>query len=192
MIFMNKPKKLILGFTGLLASGKGAAAKYLEEKHQAGAYRFSTMLRDLLNRLYLPQSRDLLVKMSESMRAAFGEDVLAQTMANDVANDAHQIIVVEGIRRLADIAYLSKLPNFVLVEIFADPKVRYARLIKRGENKDDNSKTYEQFLADHQRSTEVSILEVIKHATERTDNNGNLESLRKQLDELVKKYKRSL
>lgn len=189
---MNKQKKVILGFTGLLASGKGTAAKYLEEKHQAATFRFSTMLRDILDRVYVPQTRDNMIRLSEFLRGTYGEEVMAKTIAEDVEKSDEKIVVVEGVRRMADIAYLSKLPNFILVEIFAEPRTRYERLIKRGENPDDNSKTYEQFLADHQRSTELSILDVIKHATERVDNNGDLANLHKQLDELVKKYKRSL
>lgn len=181
-------KKIILGFTGQLASGKGLVAKYYSEKYGAGTYRFSTILRDLADRLYVPQSRDNLIKVSESVRGTFGEDVLAKAMAKDAEADKHELIVVEGIRRLADIEYLFKLPNFVLVEIFADPKTRYERLIKRGENTDDTSKTYEQFLADHQRTTELSILDVAKQATEKIDNNGSVEKLYEQLDALVKKY----
>ena len=181
-------KKVILGFTGLLASGKGTAAEYLKTAHQASHYRFSTILRDIAKRIYTKETRDNMIKLSECLRAAFGEDILAKTMAQDVKNDTNKIIVVEGIRRLADIEYLNKLPHFVLVEIFADPKIRYERLIKRGENADDTGKTYEQFLADHQRSTELSILDVTKRAEEHVDNNGNLNKLYKQLDKLVKKY----
>lgn len=181
-------KKIILGFTGLLASGKGTAAKYLEEKYQASTYRFSTILRDILNRIYQEQTRDNLIKLSENLRGIFGENLLAKAIAQDVANNPNPVIIVEGIRRLADITYLQKMPNFILVEIFADPQIRYERLIKRGENIDDNTKTYEQFLADHQRSTELSIVEVIKQTSEKIDNNGNLTELQKQLDSLIKKY----
>jgi dephospho-CoA kinase len=181
-------KKVILGFTGLISSGKGTVASYLEKKYEASTYRFSTMLRELLDRIYVEQNRDNIIKISESIRSLFGEDIMAKAMAKDVEKDTNQIVVVEGIRRTADIEYLRQLPHFVLVEIFADPKVRYERLISRGENTDDNSKTYEQFLADHERSTEKSILEVLPFASEHIDNNGDEESLHAQLDELIKKY----
>jgi len=181
-------KKIILGLTGLLSSGKGTAAKYLEKKYGASTYRFSTMLRDILNRLYLKQTRDNMVRLSEMIRSTFGEDTLAKTIAKDAEINKNQIIVVDGIRRPADISYLSNMPNFVLAEIFAAPKIRYGRLILRGENIDDNKKTYKEFLADHQRSTELSILEVIKDAKEKIDNNGDLKSLYARLDNLVAKY----
>lgn len=182
---MPNNKKIILGFTGLLSSGKGAAAKYVEDKYAASTYRFSTMLRDLTGRMYLEQSRDNLIKMSEAIRTTFGEDIMAKVIAQDVTRDKNQIIIVEGIRRMADIAYLSDLPNFILVEIFADPKIRYERLLKRGENSDDATKTYEQFLADHKRSTEITIPEVAEHATEHINNNGTCADLREQIDNII-------
>jgi dephospho-CoA kinase len=74
------------------------------------------------------------------------------------------------------------------VEIFADVKIRYGRIIERRENPDDASKTFEQFLLDHERSTEISIPEVIAEADERIDNNGDEEYLHLQLDALIKKY----
>lgn len=181
-------KKIILGFGGLMASGKGTAAKYLEEAHGAATFRFSTMLRDALNRFYLPHTRDNLIKISENLRATFGEDLMAKTMANDVEKSDNALIVVEGIRRMADIEYLKRLPNFIMVEIFADPKIRHGRLTERGENPDDRTKTFEQFLEDHKRSTEMSIPEVLQYATEKIDNNGSLENLHRQLDALVHKY----
>ncbi len=179
--------KIVFGFTGQLSCGKGTAAKYLEQKYGARTYRFSTKLRNLLEAIYIEHSRDTMIKMSEAVRSIFGEDILAKAMAKDAANDPNPIVVVEGIRRPADIEFLKELPNFILVEIFAEPETRYQRLIKRGENTDDK-KTYEQFLADHQRSTELSILEVTPQAVERIDNNGSMDDLQKQLDALIKKY----
>lgn len=181
-------KKIIIGFTGLIASGKGTATSYLEEKYRAKQYKFSTILRDMASRIYLEHTRDNLIKMSETLRHTFGEDILSQAIAGDAAKENADLVVVDGIRRMTDISHLTKLPNFVLIEIFAEPKTRYERLIKRGENTDDTSKTYEQFLEDHKRSTEVSILDVIPQAKEHIDNNGGLEDLRQQLDAIIKKY----
>lgn len=185
----SKSGKPIFGFVGLLASGKGTAVQYLAERYQASTFRYSTILRDLLGRVYLEQSRDNLIKISECIRATFGEDILAKAIAGDAKRAVANLVVVDGIRRLADIEHLLRLPNFVLIEIFADAKVRYARLVERGENVDDTAKTYEQFLKDHERSTEMSILEVIPQAVERVDNNGTLQDLYRQLDNLIVKHK---
>ncbi len=180
--------KIILGFTGFIASGKGTAAEYLAEKYNAPSYRFSTMLRDILNRIYVESSRDNLIKTSEFIRETFGEDTMAITLGKDVEKDQSDIIVVDGIRRMADIEYLKKMDGFILIHIDANPKIRYERLIKRSENTDDQTKTYEEFLKDHERSTEISIREVAEHAMEKIDNSGTFEELNKQIDNIIQKY----
>lgn len=179
---------IILGFTGPMASGKGAAALYLQNRHHAKTFRFSTILRDLLKRLDLPETREHIVAMSETVRRTFGEDILAKAMAHDAATADRSLIVIEGIRRADDIKYLKQLPNFVLVAIDADMRTRYERIIKRRENPDDQSKTWEQFTADHERPTEITIAPVMAEAKERIDNNGTSEDLERQLDALVHAY----
>lgn len=178
--------KKIFGFTGLMACGKGTIAKYLKEKHGAATFRFSTPMRDLLDRLYLPQTRENMSNISRITRAQFGQDLYSKVIANDASNAESDIVVVEGIRRLEDVVELRKLPNFTLVAIDVDAKVRYERLRVRGENPDDNTKTWEQFLKDHELETEVTIPEVMEKADKRVDNNSDMDSLAKQLDELVK------
>ncbi len=181
-------KKVIFGFVGQMGSGKGTAAKYLAEKHDAKTYKFSTILRDILGRLYLPTSRDNMVKTSEMVRATFGEETLARVIAEDVGTIDSPLIMIDGIRRTADCAYLLKLPEFVLVEVTADIDVRLQRIQARGENPDDATLTMEQFKANHERSTEKSIAEIAEKATEHIDNNGDAAELEAQIDALVQKY----
>ncbi|MEK7532188.1 MAG: AAA family ATPase [Patescibacteria group bacterium] len=180
--------KIILGFVGEMASGKGTVVSYIQEKYGAATYSFSTMLRDMLDRLYLPHTRDNMIDLSVWVRGHFGEDVMARTMANDIEKDPHDIVAVEGIRRPADIEYLKKLPGFHVIEIIADERARFERLVKRAQNPGDATKTLEEFQADSQKPTEISIREVAREATERVDNNGTVEELQQQLDALIKKY----
>ena len=181
--------KLILGFVGQMASGKGTAVSYLKEKYGASTYRFSGMLTDILNRLYLPNDREHLQKLSQSLRETFGEETLAKVMAEDVKNDTNNVIAIDGIRRPGDVAHLKNVPGFILVNITADIEKRFERLSKRGEKTDDLSKTFEQFKQEHNNEAEVKIEEVARDAKEWIDNNNVLENLHTQLDQLIKKYK---
>ena len=178
--------KIILGFTGLMACGKGTAAKYLVEKHRAISFRFSTTMRDLLDRLYLEHSRENMSKISLVIREGFGQDVFSRVMAKDVINSEAAIVVIDGIRRMEDLDHLKNIPGFKLVAVDVDMRTRYERLIARRENSDDQIKTWEQFQADHQLETEVTISETVKAADITIDNNGTSDDLNKQLDELVK------
>ena len=178
--------KIILGFTGLMACGKGTAARYLDEKYNADTFRFSTMLRDVLDRLYLPQSRENFQIISPLLRETFGQDLMAKVIARDVESADSRIIAIDGMRRPADIEYLKKLPGFRMVAIDVDAKVRYERLRARAENPGDAEKTWEQFQKEHEAETEIYIPELMKQADVTIDNNGTLEDLYKQIDKLIK------
>lgn len=166
-------KKVIIALVGKIAAGKGTAALYLKNNYNANTYRFSTMLRDILNRLHLEVSRPNLQSISECLREKFGGDILAKVIADDVKADPGKIIVIDGVRRQDDIKYLWELPEFKLVKIETDPKIRYERLIARGENDDDQKKTYEEFLEDEQREAELEIPKVMKHAQLTLNNNSS-------------------
>jgi len=178
-------KKTIIGLVGELASGKDVTKKYLEDHYGASCHRFSTILRDVLRRLYLPIVRENLQDLSTVLRQRFGEDLLAKIIAEDVKNDPHEIIVVDGIRRDADIAYLKTLPGFILLSLEVEAKTRYERLIKRQENADDASKTYEQFLADGKKEAELEIPSVMAKANYKLNNNGTLENLYQQIEKII-------
>ena len=140
--------KIILGFVGPIASGKGTVCQYLKEKHQAEVYRFSTMLRDVLDRLYLTQSRQNMQNLSLVLRQTFGDDLLASVIAQDVKNSQVKTIAIDGVRRNPDIKYLKNLPGFYLIRIIAEQKTRFERIVKRSENADDTKKTLAEFQQD--------------------------------------------
>lgn len=179
--------KIILGFTGLIACGKDVSKTYVEKKYGASSYRYSTMLRDILTRLYLPMTRENLQNLSTDLRARFGEDTMAKVIAEDAKNDEHEIVIIEGIRRMADIANLQQTPNFYLISVETTPENRYQRMVKRNENVGDENKTYDDFLKSDQMETEVQIPDVMNHAKFHVDNNGSVEDLYRQIDEIIEK-----
>jgi dephospho-CoA kinase len=182
-------QKIILGFAGEIASGKGTAAKYIKEKYQGSTHRFSTMLRDVLDRLYIEQTRESTSTLSTILRQNFGEDIMAKVIFHDVSGDEAGIVAIDGVRRQADIKYLKELSEFKLVYIDTSMENRYERIQKRGENEDDNQKTFEEFKKDHERETELQIKDLKKVADFVVDNNGTLENLHSQIDKIISDLK---
>lgn len=178
-------EKIIIGLMGEIASGKGTAAKYLTEKYGAKSYKFSNFLRDILDRLHLEQSRDNMQKLSTALRQNFGQTLFSTVTATDMQKDPAQIIVLDGIRRLADLEALKKLSSFKLVYIEADIKKCYERIVNRGENADDTGKTFEEFEKDHERESELEIKNLKDHADVVIDNNGSVDEFYSQLDKLI-------
>jgi dephospho-CoA kinase len=178
--------KLILGITGEMVSGKGTIAKYIVNEDRGSTHRFSTILRDILDRVYLEQSRENMQTLSTILRKNFGEDMMAKSMYHDVQNDEHDLVIVDGVRRMADIIYLRELPHFKLVYVEADMEVRYNRLTKRGENTDDKKKTLEEFKVDHDDESEMQIRELKNYADYVVNNDGTFAELYKRVDEIIK------
>jgi len=179
-------KKIILGFVGEIASGKGTAAQYLEKKYQAQIIRFSTPLRDVLKRLHLEISRENMQNLSLILRNQFGQDLLAKIISEDAKKSESQVTIIDGIRRIPDIKYLNEIPEFKLIYITTDIKTRYERLIKRGENEDDLNKTFEQFIKDNNAETEKDISLVAKSANFKLDNSGSIDDLNNDIRKILK------
>lgn len=180
---------LIIGLVGQAGCGKGTIARYFKEKHGATTFSFSTSMRDVLRRLHLAETRDHLIKVSEVLREGFGEDLFSRVIAEDARGAKTDLVVIEGIRRQMDLATLSPLPNFVLVAIDVSDQVRYERMRGRGQNAGEAHMTWEQFLAEEQRSTEISIPGVMKEAAHRLRNDGSVEELTEHVEELLKKLR---
>lgn len=182
-------QKIILGITGEMASGKDTVTKYLVERYSAKQFRFSDPLRDILDRLHLPQIRKNLAGISHALRNTFGEDILAHVIENDAQNDDHALVVIDGIRRVSDIDLVKKLPEFTLIYVEADMARRYERLTARRQNADDPTKTYDEFKQDHLLETEISIPPLRVDAKYIINNDGSLDELKAQVDRVIEELK---
>jgi dephospho-CoA kinase len=178
--------KLILGLAGEMGCGKGTVAKHIIEENGGNSHKFSKVLRDILDRLYLDQSRDNIQTLSTTLRKNFGEDLLAKSIYHDTYNDEHDIVVVDGVRRMSDIFYLRDLSNFKLVYIDADIEKRYERIKKRGENSDDAKKTFSEFEKANQDESESQIRDLKNYANYVIDNNGTFPELYNQVEDIIK------
>lgn len=178
--------KLILGIAGEMGCGKGTIAKYAIGKYGSGSLRFSTILRDVLDRLYLEQSRENLQKLSTVLRQNFGEDLFSGAMMHDAENSGQDLVIIDGVRRMTDIVHLRELPHFKLIYVDADIRARYERIVGRGENVNETQKTFEQFQEDHKDESELQILGLKDYADYVVDNNSTFEQLYVQVDEIVK------
>ncbi len=178
-------RKIILGITGEMASGKDTVTKYLVKKYGAKQFQFSDSLRDILDRLHLPQTRKNLSDLSHFLRQAFGEDILAHVIENDAKNDQNTLVVIDGIRRLSDIDLVRAMPEFTLLYIEADMARRYERLTKRTQNTDDQMKTFDDFKKDHLLETEMTIPPLRVEAKYIVNNDGALEDLYAQIDKIL-------
>ena len=181
---------LILGLVGLKGSGKGTVASILADRHGGKAYRFSTVLRDILERLDLSQSREHLIHLSETLRREFGENILERALAKDIRLGGADIVILDGIRRVEELAALRSLGNFHLIAIQAPFEIRYQRSANRGENAGENGMTEEAFRRTENASTEITIADVEKQAERIIQNTGTYEELVQKVNDLITELRR--
>jgi|SRR6185369_2156632 len=182
--------KIILGVAGEIGAGKDTVTSYITEKYGAKYYRYSIILKDILKRLHLPYDRMSLANLAEALRAYFGENILSRTLVTDADNDLDaEIVVFDGIRKIGELEFLKTYPHFKFLFVDADIKIRYERLSKRGEKSDDLSKTMEEFMKDHEHAADNVIPKLKEHSDFVIDNNGTLEELKKQIDDVMETLK---
>ncbi len=184
---MKKKNKIIIGLAGEIASGKTTATEYLKEKYKAVSFRFSTILREMLEKIYIPETRENLQYLSIILRKQFGEDILSKAIAEKIKECDNNIVIIEGVRRLSDVEYIRDLPNFYLIYLKSDDRKRFERVSKRNENEDDKGKTWEEFQKDEQRDTEQTIRKTLEIADFIIENDKELKNLYNRIDEVMDK-----
>ncbi|HAT74315.1 MAG: hypothetical protein US30_C0002G0049 [Candidatus Moranbacteria bacterium GW2011_GWF2_36_839] len=182
----KQKKKIILAISGDIASGKNEMSAYIEKKYESYAYRSSEVLRDILGRMYLPESRENMQKVSTMMREYFGEDIISYVASQDLKKIKKRIIAINGIRRFSDLKILKKYFEVKIIYIDSSLKNRYERICKRLENTDDGVKTLDKFKKDHKSEAERQTRCLRKKADYIIENDESLEEFHREIDKIIK------
>lgn len=178
-------KQIILWFAWEMWCWKDAAAEYIFSKYWWRMFKFSSSLRDILDRVYIDKTRENLSKLSTILRSTYWQDILARIMYNDILVSQDDIILIDWVRREDDLVYLRKLPNFKLIYVETSLENRFSRISNRSENADDKWKNLEQFKKEQELETEVKIRWLKQVSDFVFDNNGTKDELYKQIDNSI-------
>ena len=181
-------KKVIIGLIGEKGAGKGTVSDRIIKKYGAVHYGTSKILRRTLEDLYLPVTRDNLIKLALVLKEGYGPSIIIDSLIRDMEKDKADIIIADGIRMHGDVEPFRKKygKNFYLIYVTADLKLRYERTKLRKEKAGESEATLEQFLEEEGKLTEISIHEIGKTADFKINNNGSAIELEKQVDEIMK------
>lgn len=177
--------KIVIALAGQIASGKDTIAEYIAKNYDGLPVSYSRPLRDVLDRVFQPTDRANLSWLGQTLVDRFGSDAISRIIGKEIEKSDKNIFILSNVRREGDISYFQNWPKFILIGVKTDPKICYERLIKRGQNPDDKTKTWEEFQKDLQLSTEITIEALIKKSSVQIDNNGTLEELYTQVDKII-------
>jgi dephospho-CoA kinase len=182
--------KIIIGITGTLGAGKGTIVDYLVKN--SGFVHFSAredVIDKEIEKRGLPITRDNMVLVANDLRKNYGPSYVAEELFK-MAQNSDKNCVLESLRTAGEIESLRKKGKFYLFAIDAEQKTRYNRVQERKNTQSDNV-SFEKFI--EQEETEMksddpnkqNLSKCISMADYVFENNGTLEDLYKQVDEII-------
>lgn len=178
---------IILGITGLPASGKDTIGDYLAQKGFS-KFNMSDVIREEMRSLYLPVDRTSMQNYMQEKRKAFGNDYLCDAIVKKVTDKT----IISGIRNRDEINAFKKSlgNNFLIVAVNSPIERRYESIKQR--NREGDNITFEQFKLEEEKesynsSGGLEIKKVMEMADFSINNDGTKDDLYKKVDELISK-----
>jgi len=170
---------VIIGLTGPAQAGKSTVAEYLVRNYGFKELSFSEDVLDpILKERGIPITKMNRSKLGDELRRKEGMDVLARRLLTKMD---YPRIVVSNFRSPEEVEFLkNRTARFYLIRIDADPKIRFSR---RGKLDPQTEKEF--FARDERDAKNKGMEKVFKMADYTIDNNGPLEKLYEQVDELM-------
>ena len=181
---------MIIGITGSLGGGKGTVVEYLRSKHNFAHYSSSDLLVTILEERGEVVDRDGMNRIANELRAENSAGVPAENYKRYEAEDGESDVIFESIHSVPESDFIKSIGG-IMIGITASPEVRYERILARGSVKDNISR--EKFIEQQQREeagsddpNKSNIFDAIAEADFVIENNGTLEELQAQVDQILK------
>jgi len=176
---------MLIGLTGENCAGKGAIAEYLG-KRSFYYHSLSDVIRDELKVEGIEITRDNLIAKGNRLREA-GPGVLAEKILKKLEPDKNYVI--DSIRNPSEIEVLRKQAGFHLLAVRAAAEKRFERMKKR--KREGDPETLQKFLeveaaeASNPEASKQQVLACLGLADHEIQNDGDLESLYRSVDQFL-------
>jgi dephospho-CoA kinase len=126
-------------------------------------------------------------EVMKELRKKHGEAAVAELCMQSIRRSGSEMLVVDGIRSVAEVDAFRKSADVLLVAVHASRPRRFALL--RGRGRSDDPASYEMFLRRDERELEVGIGKAIALADEIVSNEHSTpEALSERIVELVERW----
>ena len=133
-----KSSVLITGSRGFLGTHLSLALK--EENYET--FSLGDGVRAEAKKQNLEPTGKNLGKLMLELREKNGPGAVAELIKNSIHNSTHEVVIIDGIRSIAEIDVLKKFGKVKLLAIDASPQTRFNFLTLRGRS--DDAKTREK------------------------------------------------
>ena len=178
--------KLIVCLTGMPGSGKSTIVSALKSKG-IETLNLGDGVRAEAKRRNLEPSGENLGKIMLQLREKNGPGAIANLLTDQIQNSKSNIIIVDGVRSIAEIEVLKNVGSVKLLSIEATADTRFKFLKARGRS--DDPETKEKFAERDNREISVGIDKSISIADETISNNDlTLDELTELAHTVIKKW----
>lgn len=183
---------MILGVTGTNGAGKGAVVDALKEE---GFMHYSVreeITRELARR-GLPADRPHMGALGNELREKNGPAYFVTLFKMRAQAEGAADLVIESLRSVGEAQALKEAGGVVLA-VDADRKLRYERAVLRGSSTDKVD--FDTWVAQEEKewgnaaASQMNIPAVMHMADYTLTNNGTLEELHRQIDQVLEKIKK--
>ena len=158
---------LIVGITGMPGAGKSTAAKVLA-KSGLRIIAMGDMIREETRRRNLYPDDNNMGSVMRELREKFGAGAVAELCLRSIRSTEADIVVVDGIRSMAEVELFRRDAKVRVLAIWASPARRFELLKARGRS--DDPQTIESFNARDEREISIGIGAAIALADEVVSN----------------------
>ena len=178
--------KLIVCLTGMPGSGKSTIVSALKSKG-IETLNLGDGVRAEAKKRNLEPSGENLGKIMLELREKNGPGAIANLLTDQIQNSKSNIIIVDGVRSIAEIEVLKNVGSVKLLSIEATADTRFKFLKARGRS--DDPETKEKFAERDNREISVGIDKSISIADETISNNDlTLDELTELAHTVIKKW----
>jgi dephospho-CoA kinase len=184
-------KKLVIGLVGEKGSGKETFGNLLQELlpgKNIKRVRSSDVLVETLAIWGLEKTRENLQNLAIWMDETFGAGTLSKVVYQRIQDLEADIVIFDGVRWATDVEIINKFPDHRLIYITAPVQTRFDRLKKRQEKAYEETTSFEQFMSEEKKKNELLIPEIGGKADFRIENDGNMETFMKKIEDIVSNF----
>jgi dephospho-CoA kinase len=167
-------RRKIIAIVGMPGAGKAIVSK-AASSHGIPVLVCGDVVREETKKRGLAPTPENTGKIMLSIREEDGPAVVAKRLIPKIASSGAPLVVVEGVRSMAEVEELRRNHTVVIVAVHASPKTRYERLVARGRS--DDPKSWEEFTERDGRELGVGIGNVIALAQEMLVNEKSFEEM---------------
>ena len=173
-------RRLIL-ITGMAGSGKTTLSGFIRESG-LHVVTMGDVIRDLVQQQGLDPLPENMGQLAADIRKD-GPDAVAKRCIEMLKKGSEGIIIVDGIRSLAEVNAFKDAFDVVLIAVWASPLSRYKRLTRRGRS--DDPKTWEEFKEREFRELGFGIGDAIASSDYLIVNDDGIARLKPAFDEIM-------